>query len=56
MMMTILTTVCPQCGLVFVADTEHTMNVCPFCNRGFKLQPATLLEAQLQQEDDERQA
>ncbi len=56
MLMTILTTVCPQCGLVFVADTEHTMNVCPFCNRGFKLQPATLLEAQLQGEVNERQA
>lgn len=56
MLTTILTTVCPQCGLVFVADPEHTTNVCPFCHRGFKLQSETLLEAQLQGEVDERKA
>ena len=41
---------------VFVADPAHTTNVCPFCNRGFKLEAGMLLEAQLQQENDERQA
>ncbi len=45
--------VCPHCGLVFIADAARKSCRCPSCEHRFTLRCESLLEAQLEHEEDD---